>query len=151
MRHDNGTKLEYSDIVPGMDIEHWWPYEDKGNTPRYRKCRVIRCTVVDDPNHTESSPKPADYLTIAKRELGISDAILERFDFDAQLKDILLDVTEEEEGEQGDKRTRNNPRMKKLNELRKRRDELAKMYNERRKRHEKLEQLYPQFLNPINK
>ena len=109
-----------------MDIEHWWPYEDKGNKPRYRKCRVVKCTVVDDPNGAETRV-PTDYATIVKTELGISDAVLERFDFDAQLKEILLEMTDDD----NDKSNRHNPRMKKLMEMRKRRDELTKMYDDR--------------------
>lgn len=30
-----------------MDIEFWWPYADKGNKPRFRKCRVMRSTVLN--------------------------------------------------------------------------------------------------------
>jgi len=151
-RHDNGDKLDYADIVAGMDIELWWPYEDKAKPPRYRKCRVIKCTVVNDPNRCGSPvttvTRPRDFANMAKEELGISDAVLERFDFDAQLKEILLEeVTEDDD----DKSNRCSPRMKKLFELRKRRDELTKMYDDRRRRHEKLEQLYPQFLNPLAK
>ena len=61
LRREGGTGIEYEELRPGLDIEFWWPYDEKNKqistkdkkVGRFRKCKVISAKAISDERPTK--------------------------------------------------------------------------------------------------
>ena len=96
-RREGGTGIEYDELRPGLDIEFWWPYDEKNkqisttdkSVGRFRKCKVISAKAISDerPPELEKENSKKSNPEVDKNKLeNISN---EQKD-DEEIKQLLL-------------------------------------------------------------
>ena len=102
-RSSGGSSLEFSELIPGMDIEFWWPYAERNRTGngldstiqtepevnecvgRFRPSRVVRGTVVGDEDDYEVASSSSSNVQ-ADQAAAEQDRALLRKMFENELK-----------------------------------------------------------------
>ena len=97
-RREGGTGIEYDELRPGLDIEFWWPYDEKNKqistqdkkVGRFRKCKVISAKAISNERppelEKENSKKSNPEVSKNKSAENISN---EQKD-DEEIKQLLL-------------------------------------------------------------
>jgi len=143
-RREGGTAIEYKALRPGLDIEFWWPYDEKNKqistkdkkVGRFRKCKVISAKAVSDEptevpagsnvntkNSNEENDEEIKQLLLS--ELDVSPKFFESPNWKDHLNSCLDLLLEDDESD---------PEEKELQNLRKRRSELAEEYKTKKAR-----------------
>jgi len=94
-RREGGTGIEYEELRPGLDIEFWWPYDEKNKAistkdkkvGRFRKCKVISAKAISDERppdlESQSSQK-------SNSEVKSTENVSNEEKNDEEIKQLLL-------------------------------------------------------------